>query len=303
MWNTQIVNFKNYLKLEKSLSKNTLISYVCDLEKFKSFLVEHYGEISFFDVKDIHIREFLQIIHENGIEATSQSRLISSLRAFFKFLIMDQLIKNNPMELIETPKVTRKIPDVLTFEEIETILHTFDLSTAQGQRNRAMLETLYASGLRVTEMVNLTFDDYYPKEGFLRVLGKGDKQRLVPIGESAIQQIQFYIQGHRALIKVKPGFQKYIFLNKNGKNISRIHVFMVIKEAAIKAEIEKEISPHTFRHSFATHLIEGGANLKAVQDMLGHESITTTEIYTHLDNEYLRSTLLQHHPLMKNNKI
>jgi integrase/recombinase XerD len=301
MWKDQISKFKNYLKLERSLSLNTQKGYVSDLEKLKFYIESNEMQLSPFIINEDDIRKFLLAVHTDGIENTSQARLISSLRAFFQFLKLDDMISANPMDIIDSPKVTRKIPDVLTYEEIVAILQTIDISTSHGLRNRAMLETLYASGLRVSELINLTFDDFHPLDGFLRVMGKGSKQRLVPIGEDAIKYIQQYIDGPRAQLKIDAKNAKFIFLNKNSKSISRVFVFMVIKEAAIKAGIEKNISPHTFRHSFATHLIEGGANLKAVQDMLGHESITTTEIYTHLDNDYLRETLMQYHPMMKKN--
>ncbi len=301
MWKDQISKFRNYLKLERSLSLNTQKGYVLDIDRLRVYLEKNDLNLSPFNISEDDMRFFLIAVHNDGIENTSQARLISSLRAFFSFLKLDDMITINPMLIIESPKVTRKIPDVLTYEEISNILNSLDISTSHGLRNRAMLETLYASGLRVSELINLTFDDFYPDEGFIRVMGKGLKQRLVPIGDDAIKYIQFYIEGPRAQLKIEPKNAKFIFLNKHCKPISRVFVFMVIKDAALKAGIEKSISPHTFRHSFATHLIEGGANLKAVQDMLGHESITTTEIYTHLDNDYLRETLMLYHPMMRKN--
>lgn len=288
-----IKKYQQYLKLEKSLSKNTLDAYMTDLSKLLNFLqAENTGVL---DVCLNDLERFSAGLHDIGIHPRSQARIISGIKSFFHFLIMADYIEADPSELLEGPKIGFKIPEVLTVEEIDTIISAIDLSKNEGQRNRAMLETLYSCGLRVSELTNLKLSDLYFDEGFIKVEGKGSKQRLVPISPRAIKEIQLYfIDRNRG--KIKKEYEDFVFLARWGKNISRIMVFHLIKELAQISGITKNISPHTFRHSFATHLLEGGANLRAIQCMLGHESIATTEIYTHVDRNMLRSEIIEHHP-------
>ena len=288
-----IKKYQQYLKLEKSLSKNTLDAYMTDLSKLLNFLqAENTGVL---DVCLNDLERFSAGLHDIGIHPRSQARIISGIKSFFNFLIMADYIDADPSELLEGPKIGFKIPEVLTVEEIDTIISAIDLSKNEGQRNRAMLETLYSCGLRVSELTNLKLSDLYFDEGFIKVEGKGSKQRLVPISPRAIKEIQLYfIDRNRG--KIKKEYEDFVFLARWGKNISRIMVFHLIKELAQISGITKNISPHTFRHSFATHLLEGGANLRAIQCMLGHESIATTEIYTHIDRNMLRSEIIEHHP-------
>ena len=288
-----IKKYQQYLKLEKSLSKNTLDAYMTDLSKLLNFLqAENTGVL---DVCQNDLERFSAGLHDIGIHPRSQARIISGIKSFFHFLIMADYIEADPSELLEGPKIGFKIPEVLTVEEIDTIISAIDLSKNEGQRNRAMLETLYSCGLRVSELTNLKLSDLYFDEGFIKVEGKGSKQRLVPISPRAIKEIQLYfIDRNRG--KIKKEYEDFVFLARWGKNISRIMVFHLIKELAQISGITKNISPHTFRHSFATHLLEGGANLRAIQCMLGHESIATTEIYTHIDRNMLRSEIIEHHP-------
>ena len=288
-----IKKYQQYLKLEKSLSKNTLDAYMTDLSKLLNFLqAENTGVL---DVCLNDLERFSAGLHDIGIQPRSQARIISGIKSFFHFLIMADYIEADPSELLEGPKIGFKIPEVLTVEEIDTIISAIDLSKNEGQRNRAMLETLYSCGLRVSELTNLKLSDSYFDEGFIKVEGKGSKQRLVPISPRAIKEIQLYfIDRNRG--KIKKEYEDFVFLARWGKNISRIMVFHLIKELAQISGITKNISPHTFRHSFATHLLEGGANLRAIQCMLGHESIATTEIYTHIDRNMLRSEIIEHHP-------
>ena len=288
-----IKKYQQYLKLEKSLSKNTLDAYMTDLSKLLNFLqAENTGVL---DVCLNDLERFSAGLHDIGIHPRSQARIISGIKSFFHFLIMADYIEADPSELLEGPKIGFKIPEVLTVEEIDTIISAIDLSKNEGQRNRAMLETLYSCGLRVSELTNLKLSDLYFDEGFIKVEGKGSKQRLVPISPRAIKEIQLYfIDRNRG--KIKKEYEDFVFLARWGKNISRIMVFHLIKELAQISGITKNISPHTFRHSFATHLLEGGANLRAIQCMLGHESIATTEIYTHIDRNMLRSEIIGHHP-------
>ena len=288
-----IKKYQQYLKLEKSLSKNTLDAYMTDLSKLLNFLqAENTGVL---DVCLNDLERFSAGLHDIGIHPRSQARIISGIKSFFHFLIMADYIEADPSELLEGPKIGFKIPEVLTVEEIDTIISAIDLSKNEGQRNRAMLETLYSCGLRVSELTNLKLSDLYFDEGFIKVEGKGSKQRLVPISPRAIKEIQLYfIDRNRG--KIKKEYEDFVFLARWGKNISRIMVFHLIKELAQISSITKNISPHTFRHSFATHLLEGGANLRAIQCMLGHESIATTEIYTHIDRNMLRSEIIEHHP-------
>ena len=288
-----IRKYQQYLKLEKSLSKNTLDAYMTDLDKLLNFL--HSENIEISDVCLDDLERFSAGLHDIGIHPRSQARIISGIKSFFHFLIMADYLEADPSELLEGPKIGLKLPEVLTVEEIDSIIAAIDLSKNEGQRNRAILETLYSCGLRVSELTNLKLSDLYFDEGFIKVEGKGSKQRLVPISPRAIKEIKLYFTD-RNRGKIKKEYEDYVFLARWGKNISRIMVFHLIKELAQTAGITKNISPHTFRHSFATHLLEGGANLRAIQCMLGHESIATTEIYTHIDRNMLRSEIIEHHP-------
>ena len=288
-----IRKYQQYLKLEKSLSKNTLDAYMTDLDKLLNFLQSENIEIS--DVCLDDLERFSAGLHDIGIHPRSQARIISGIKSFFHFLIMADYLEADPSELLEGPKIGLKLPEVLTVEEIDSIIAAIDLSKNEGKRNRAILETLYSCGLRVSELTNLKLSDLYFDEGFIKVEGKGSKQRLVPISPRAIKEIKLYFTD-RNRGKIKKEYEDYVFLARWGKNISRIMVFHLIKELAQTAGITKNISPHTFRHSFATHLLEGGANLRAIQCMLGHESIATTEIYTHIDRNMLRSEIIEHHP-------
>ena len=296
-WSSCRNGFGSFLLLEKSLSENTIAAYMRDLDMLERFACEREMPLTPIELNRIHLEDFVKWIHKLGFNEYSQARILSGTRAFFKYLLIENIIQDDPSVLIEGPKLTRKMPDVLRFEEIEKMISMIDLSEPHGQRNRALIETLYACGLRVSELINLRISNYFPDIAYIKVIGKNDKERIVPIGSEAIKHIDFYINGvRRSLPKIQKGSEDILFLNRRGKGLSRVMVFMIIKDLASKAGIEKNISPHTFRHSFATHLVEGGADLKAVQDMLGHESITTTEIYTHLDSKYLRETILNHHP-------
>jgi len=296
-WDAYIKGFKAYLLLERSLAANTIDAYERDLHKFINYLELQALEVPPQAVEMQQIESFLFWLHEMGLSARSQARILSAMKTFYRYLIHEDLIESNPTELLETPRLSRKIPAVLTYEEIQLMLQAIDLSTPQGPRNRAMLETLYACGLRVTELVNLRVSNLFLDVGFIKVIGKGDKERIVPIGEEAIKHIQLYWEGgRRGQMNVKPGFENILFLNRRGRQLTRNMVFLIVKDLARQAGIKKNVSPHTFRHSFATHLIEGGADLKAIQDMLGHESIITTEIYTHMNTDYLRETILNFHP-------
>jgi integrase/recombinase XerD len=299
MWEPYKKGFKAYLQLEKSLSDNSVEAYLADIEKLTAWIQLHDPGKTPAQIALQDLQKFVQWISSLGMTATSQARIISGLRSFFRYCTMEQLTDTDPTLLLESPKLQRKLPDVLSFEEIENIITQIDLSTPEGGRNRAMLETLYSCGLRVSELVNLRISCLYTDIGFIRVIGKGNKERLVPIGKDASKYIGIYKNDIRVHLTVKPGNEDILFLNRRGSRLSRVMVFLMIKELVQKAQIKKIISPHTFRHSFATHLVEGGADLRAVQEMLGHESITTTEIYTHLDREFLRTTLMLHHPAYK----
>ncbi|OFY93011.1 MAG: site-specific tyrosine recombinase XerD [Bacteroidetes bacterium RIFCSPLOWO2_12_FULL_31_6] len=299
-WVSTIKGFKNYLQLERSLSKNSIEAYLHDVEKFFQFLDLKGIDIQPEKVAQNHIEEFLMWISELGLNARSQARILSGLKAFYKYLMMEDIINNSPAELIESPKIGRKLPEVLSIEEINEVINAIDLSKPEGERNKAMLETLYSCGLRVTELINLKLSNLLLDEGFVRVIGKGDKERITPIGSIAIKQIKIYVESKRNhMNNIEKKSEDILFLNRRGKQLTRVMIFTIIKNLAQKAGIKKIISPHTFRHSFATHLVEGGADLRAVQEMLGHESITTTEIYTHLDREYLRQAILDFHPRAK----
>ncbi len=288
-----LVKYKQYLKLEKSLSDNTVDAYLTDLDKLLAYLT--LENINILDVRLENLEDFSAGLHDIGIHPRSQARILSGIRSFYRFLIMEDYLKADPTELLESPQTGFKLPEVMTVEEIDLLIGSIDRSTKEGQRNRAILETLYSCGLRVSELCNLKLSELYFEEGFIKVEGKGSKQRLVPISPRAIKEIRLYFTD-RNLMKIKPGFEDFVFISNFGKNISRIMVFHIIKELAERIGLKKKISPHTFRHSFATHLLEGGANLRAIQCMLGHESIGTTEIYTHIDRNMLRSEIIEHHP-------
>lgn len=298
-WNSSIKGFKSYLKLERSLSKNSIEAYIRDIEKLNQYFEFNKSKISPTDVQTKDIKEFLEWINELGMTASSQARVLSGVKSFYKYLMIEDLIKNDPASIVETPKLGRKLPDTLSLSEINQIIEAVDASSSEGMRNKALLETLYACGLRVSELVNLKLSDIYFEIDFLKVTGKGDKERFVPIGGTAKKLIKLYVDEVRVHQSIKKGEEDYIFLNRRGSRLTRVMVFTIIKRLAIKAGIKKSISPHTFRHSFATHLVEGGADLRAVQEMLGHESITTTEIYTHLDRNYLKETIISFHPRSK----
>jgi integrase/recombinase XerD len=296
MWEVYRQGFKAYLQLEKSLSNHSIEAYLHDVDKLTQFL-EITGEVKRpQDVEPKHLDAFLKWITELGMTQASQARIISGLRSFYKYCLLEHIVVKDPTALIEAPKMQRKLPDILSFEEIELIISKTKAGTPDGARNKAILEVMYSCGLRVTEVVNLKISGLYLDVGFIRVTGKGDKERLVPIGTSAIKYIKLYAEQVRIHMPVTIGNEDILFLNRRGGKLSRVMIFLIIKQLAQEAGIKKSISPHTFRHSFATHLVEGGADLRAVQEMLGHESITTTEIYTHLDREFLRDTLHRFHP-------
>ncbi|MBX2968393.1 MAG: site-specific tyrosine recombinase XerD [Cyclobacteriaceae bacterium] len=296
MWDLHIKHFAHYLKLERSLSANSIAAYVHDVELLRQFTELKKVKATPLTLTTKQLQLFLQYINELGMSAYSQARILSGIKGFYKYLMFEELIEKDPTELLEGPKIGRKLPDTLNYEEIVKLLEAIDLSTPEGSRNRAMLEVLYSSGLRVSELVELKLNNIYFDVGFLRVIGKGNKERLVPLGRDAMKYLKIYIDEVRVHVPVKKGFESHVFLNRFGKKISRVSVFTIIKSRAQVIGLKKTISPHTFRHSFATHLIEGGADLRAVQEMLGHESITTTEIYTHLDRDYLRQVITEFHP-------
>jgi integrase/recombinase XerD len=288
--------FAIYLQVEKGLSAKTREAYLSDIEKLFQFLDFSFPEIKFNEITLKHLSEFINWIAEIGLNATSQARIISGIKGFFNYLLSENIITANPSELLLTPKLKRKLPEILSPEEIDLLIAAIDRSSAEGERNKAIIEVLYSSGLRVSEVVNLRISSLSLDEGFISVIGKGNKQRLVPIGSSAINQLQVYMKNIRNHADIVHGNEDIVFLNRRGRKLSREMIFMIIKDLAAKAGITKSISPHTFRHSFATHLVEGGADLRAVQEMLGHESITTTEIYTHLDRSYLKEVITNFHP-------
>jgi len=296
VWQSYIRGFEAYLKLERSLSQNSVEAYVHDVVKLSQYLEIADLSLTPEQISLKHLQDFLKWITELGMTARTQARVISGMKAFYKYLFLENIVALDPTEMLESPKIGRKLPDTLSIEEINQMIATLDLSKPEGGRNKAMLETLYGCGLRVTELVNLQISNLFFNEGFIWVVGKGDKERLVPIGSVAEKQISIYLDTIRPHVPLVKGSEDVLFLNRRGRKLTRVMIFTIIKEAALRAGIKKRISPHTFRHSFATHLVEGGADLRAVQEMLGHESITTTEIYTHLDREYLRSTILQFHP-------
>jgi integrase/recombinase XerD len=291
--------FLNYLRLEKSLSANSLEAYSADVAKLQRFAEKSLGEKSPDQISLDDVRAFLGMLHEIGIAPTSQARIISGLKSFYGYLLLEKEIKSDPLELIDTPRVGRHLPDVLSVQEMEDILGAIDLSKPEGTRNRAMLEMLYSCGLRVSELIDVRISCMHSAEGFLRVIGKGNKERLVPIGSTALQWVGYYLEQTRNHQVIKSGQEDYLFLNRRGSKLSRMMVFNIIRDQVQKLGVQKQISPHTFRHSFATHLVEAGADLRAVQEMLGHASITTTEIYTHLDRHRLREEVMLFHPRYK----
>lgn len=295
-WKSVVNGYTAYLRLEKSLSKNSIAAYANDIRKLQNYVEENHGGISPVRIDHDILAEFVYHSGRLGIEAGTQARLVSGLRSFFKYMLIENLREDNPAELLETPRLLRKLPDTLSYQEVTAILESVDLSRPEGTRDRAMLETLYSCGLRVSELVGLQISNIHTKQGYLRVIGKGDKERLVPIGNQALKFIDQYKNQIRVHLNIEKAHTDNLFLNYRAKPISRISVFKIVKAAALKAGIRKSISPHTFRHSFATHLVENGADLRAVQEMLGHESITTTEIYTHLDRVYIRENILRFHP-------
>jgi integrase/recombinase XerD len=295
-WDLLITQFKHYLKLERALADNSIDAYVRDIIKLQQFAESDNNPILPLEITQSNIRDFIELLNDLGMSAFSQARIISGIKSFFKYLLFEGIINTEPTQLIEAPQLGRKLPDTLDLHEIDKLLSAIDHSKPEGSRNRAILETLYSCGLRVSELIGLRLSNLYSDAGYIRVIGKGDKERLVPIGREAIKYIGIYREASRTYLDIKPGNEDYVFLNRRGSMLSRVMIFTIIKNLAIVAGIKKNISPHTFRHSFATHLIEGGADLRAVQEMLGHESITTTEIYTHLDRAYLQQVIKDFHP-------
>jgi len=295
-WEPDIRAYMSYLKLEKGLAENSVKAYENDLKKLLQFLEEtgFEGSPEIVDARLLH--DFVAWINATGVNARSQSRIISGIRSFFKYLVIDEKIETDPAILLEGPKTGRKLPEVLTVGEIDLLFSKIDLSKPEGQRNRTMLEVLYSCGLRVSELINVRITDVYSEEGYLRVIGKGNKERIIPISQSALHEIDLYMPDRNSMLNIDKGNVDVLFLNRRGNKLTRVMVFTIIKDLKEKAGIKKHVSPHTFRHSFATHLVNGGADLRAVQEMLGHESIVTTEIYTHLDREYLREAIISHHP-------
>lgn len=296
-WDFTIKEFKNYLRLERSLSENSIEAYLRDVNQFESFLLLSDSDKPIKEVETKDIQNFLIYINELGMSERSQARIISGLKAFFKFLVLDDIIELNPADLIESPRLGRKLPVVLSIQEIDDLQNAIDLSSNEGHRNKAIIETLYSCGLRVSELIGLELTNLHFDERFIKVVGKGNKERLVPISKKAIREINYYIDGYRNHMgNIEKDSGNIVFLNRRGKQLTRVMIFTIIKRLAEKIGLAKSISPHTFRHSFATHLVEGGADLRVVQEMLGHESILTTEIYTHLDREFLKETIMMYHP-------
>ncbi|HZI52762.1 MAG TPA: site-specific tyrosine recombinase XerD [Chitinophagaceae bacterium] len=299
MWDVYKKGFKSYLQLEKSLADNSVEAYLRDIDKLTQYLLQVSLKKKPGEIKLKELQEFVKWVAELGMTSSSQARIISGIKAFYKYCQLENISEADPTTLLDAPKLKRSLPDVLSFGEIDSIISQIDLSKPEGGRNKAILETMYSCGLRVSETVNLKISQLYLDVGFIRVIGKGDKERLVPIGSSAVHYINIYKNEIRVHMRPKAGNEDILFLNSRGTKLSRVMIFLIIKELVRKAGIKKTVSPHTFRHSFATHLVEGGADLRAVQEMLGHESITTTEIYTHLDREFLRKTLEKFHPAFK----
>jgi integrase/recombinase XerD len=293
-WERYIKNFVSFLKIEKGLAENSVFAYQNDVNKLYDFAIGR--KLNVTDLTYEHLKEFVAELYDLGLSARSQARIISGVKQFFGFLLVEDILQDDPSELLELPKIGRKLPEVLTIEEIDTLISAIDLSKAEGHRNRAIIETLYSCGLRVSELVNLRFSDLFFEEGFIRVIGKGNKERLVPVSPSVEKEIGIYNDHVRRHQNIHSGDENIVFLNRRGAQLTRVMIFTIIKNLAASIGLKKSISPHTFRHSFATHMIEGGANLRAVQEMLGHESITTTEIYTHLDQRFLRDAIITFHP-------
>jgi integrase/recombinase XerD len=299
IWESYRRGFDAFLRLEKSLSQNSVDAYRHDIEKLTAFLEENNIAVQPAGITLSHLQDFLKWLNQSSLNARSQMRIISGIRAFYKYLLLENLISDDPTQLLDMPRIGRKLPEFLTIDETRRLIDSVDLSKPEGERNKAMIETLYGCGLRVSELVNLKISCIYFNEGFMRITGKGDKERLVPFSGEALKQINLYLHEIRSHIEIRKGHEDYLFLNRRGARLTRVMVFTIIKDLAILAGIQKTIGPHTLRHSFATHLVEGGADLRAVQEMLGHASITTTEIYTHLDRTFLRENILDHHPLYK----
>lgn len=295
-WTSYLKQFQHYLKIERSLSKNSILAYQQDIAKLIRYMEQSFPSISPLQVQLQHLQYFVNGLAELEISEYTQARIISGIKAFYKFLMYEDLIPEDPAQLLEAPKLGRKLPDTLSYHEISQILDGIELGLPEGHRNRAMLEILYCSGLRVSELTELKVGNVYADIGFLRVIGKGNKERLVPVGRDALKYLKIYLEDFRIHLDIAKGHEEYVFLNRRGKKLTRVMIFLIIKKQVEAIGLEKNVSPHTFRHSFATHLIEGGADLRAVQEMLGHESITTTEIYTHLDRDYLRQVLNEFHP-------
>lgn len=295
-WEGSKNGYETYLKLEKSLSQNSIAAYINDVNKLVDFLEVNFKGIAPDKVKLNHLKSFVEWLNKRGVSPRTQARTISGIKSFYKYLLIEETITSDPTALLESPKIGRKLPDILSMEEIDMLIENIDLNKAEGQRNKAMLETLYSCGLRVSELVNLKITNLFFEQGFIKVEGKADKERLVPVSGRAITEINKYLSNYRKTLRVNKDSENVLFLNRRGRKLSRVMIFTIIKNLAEKVNLDKKISPHTFRHSFATHLVNGGADLRAVQEMLGHESILTTEIYTHLDRDYLRSTIHQFHP-------
>jgi integrase/recombinase XerD len=295
-WRSAIKGFQAYLKLEKSLSANSIEAYSRDMEKLYQFSKTQSTKLNPEQITLADLRRFIIFVNELGMIPSSQARILSGIKAFYKYMLMEDMIKIDPSELLESPKISRKLPDTLSYEDINKLIDAIDLSKPEGPRNKAIMEVLYGCGLRVSELTELKLSNLYLDIEFIKVFGKGSKERLVPIGGSAVKALKIWIEQVRVHTPIKKGEEDYVFLNRRGSRLSRVYIFLMIKELVLLTGLKKTVSPHTFRHSFATHLVEGGADLRAVQEMLGHESITTTEIYTHLDREYLKGTIIQFHP-------
>jgi len=295
-WTESKKGYETFLRLEKSLSQNSVCAYVNDIHKLISFVEEYYPGLSPEAIRLVQLRRFVEWMNENGVSPRTQARTISGVKSFYKFLLIEEVVENDPTTLLESPKIGRKLPEVLTDDEINRLIDSVDLAKPEGLRNKAILETLYSCGLRVSELVNLRLSNLHFEQEFLKIAGKGEKERLVPISKRAIEDIKKYMVGYRRKLKIDKSSENILFLNRRGRKLSRVMIFTIIKNLALKIKLEKSISPHTFRHSFASALVKGGADLRAVQEMLGHESILTTEIYTHLDKEFLKETVNKFHP-------
>ncbi|WP_251622452.1 site-specific tyrosine recombinase XerD [Odoribacter lunatus] len=301
-WENAIENYKTYLILEKSLSANSVEAYLNDIRKLAKFCEDNHKQKDIEKVSYDLLKDYLSFVSDMGVTHRTQARSISSIRSFFKFLVYDGILENNPTKLLEAPKIGRKLPSVLTVEEVDAILNAVEMYKPEGQRNKAIVETLYSCGLRVSELISVKISNINFRMGIIRIEGKGNKERIIPLSKNAKQEIKLYMKGYRSYLDIQKGYEDILFLNKRGTSLSRVMVFNIIKHVAERAHITKAVSPHTFRHSFASHLVTRGADLRAVQDMLGHESILTTEIYTHLDNNYLKETINKYHPRVKGNE-